>query len=144
MPLYRVETLEEIVSSSVSQTRFPALMLSGFAGLALILAAIGVYGVLAYMVAQSKHEIGVRTALGAQRGQILMQCFGRGMRWLAIGGSAGFFAALVLVRFIRSILFEIGPYDFDVFLTSSVVLTSVVLLACLIPAVRAARVDPSE
>jgi len=109
LPIYKVQTLDQIVSASVSQTRFPALLLSVFAGLALLLAAVGVYGVLAYTVEQRKHEIGVRMALGAQRAQILRLFLGHGVKWAMLGGSVGLLAAFILVRFMRSMLFEIGP-----------------------------------
>jgi predicted permease len=142
LPLYKVSTLKEIVSSSISQTRFPALTLSVFACTALLLAAIGVYGVLAYTVAQSRHEIGVRMALGAQQGQILRFFLGRGMRWAALGGCSGLVAALLLVRFMRSMLFEISAYDFTNLLAVVSVLSVVVVLACSIPAIRATRVNP--
>jgi putative ABC transport system permease protein len=142
LPVYNVSTLKELVSASISQTRFPALTLSLFAGSALLLAAIGVYGVLAYSVAQSRHDIGVRMALGAQQGQILRFFLGQGAKWAALGGSAGLVAALILVRFMRGMLFQVGPYDPTILLTVTAVLSSVVLIACLIPALRAARVDP--
>ena len=142
LPIYKVSTVKELVSSSISQTRFPALTLSVFACTALLLAAIGVYGVLAYTIAQSRHEIGVRMALGAQQGQILKFFLGQGVRWAALGGCAGLTTAFVLVRFMRSILFKIGPYDPKIFLIATAVLSVVVLVACLIPALRAANVDP--
>jgi predicted permease len=142
LPIYKVSTLEQVVSSSVVQTRFPALTLSLFACTALILAAIGVYGVLAYTVAQSRHDIGVRMALGAQRAQILRLFLGQGMRWAALGGCMGLLAALILVRFMRSILFQIGPYDPKIFLTVTAALSAVVLMACFIPALRATKIDP--
>jgi ABC-type antimicrobial peptide transport system permease subunit len=126
----------------LSQTRFPALTLSLFACTALILASIGVYGVLAYSVVQGGHDIGVRMALGAQQGQILRFYLGQGARWAAFGGCAGLVAALVLVRFMRSMLFQIAPYDPKVFLAVAVLISIVVLLACSIPALRAAKVDP--
>jgi predicted permease len=142
LPIYKVATLQQVVSSSVSQTRFPALTLSLFACTALILAAMGVYGVLAYTVAQSRHEIGVRMALGAQQGQILRFFLGQGVRWAALGGSAGLVAALMLVRFMRSMLFQIGPYDPTILLAVTAVLSAVVLVACFVPALRATKVDP--
>jgi len=142
LPIYKVQTLGEIVSASTSQTRLPALLLSVFAGIALLLAAVGVYGVLAYTVAQSTHEIGVRMALGAPRQQILKSFLGHGIRWAAIGGSAGLVAAFILVRFMRSMLFEVRPYDPTIFLSVAGVLGIVVLLACYFPASRATRVDP--
>jgi putative ABC transport system permease protein len=142
LPIYKVSTLKELVSSSISHTRFPALTLSLFASAALLLAAIGVYGVLAYTVAQSRHEIGVRMALGAQQGQILRFFLGQGVKWAALGGFAGLLAALILVRFMRSMLFQVGPYDPRILLAVTAVLSAVVLMACLIPALRAANVDP--
>ena len=142
LPIYKVSTLEQVVSSSVSQTRFPAVTLLLFACTALTLAAIGVYGVLAYTVAQSRHDIGVRMALGAQQAQILRLFLGYGVRWAALGGCAGLLAALILVRFMRSMLFQIGPYDPKIFLTVTVALSAVVLMACFIPALRATKIDP--
>jgi len=142
LPIYKVQTLGEIVSASASQTRFPTVLLSVFAGIALLLAAIGVYGVLAYTVAQSRHEIGVRMALGAPRQHILKLFLGHGIKWAALGGSVGLVAAFILVRFMRSMLFEVGPYDPTIFLSVAGVLGIVVLMACYFPARRATRVDP--
>ncbi len=142
LPIYKVQTLGEIVSASTSQTRLPALLLSVFAGIALVLAAVGVYGVLAYTVAQSSHEIGVRMALGAPRQHILKLFLGQGIKWAALGGGTGLVAAFILVRFMRSILFEVGPYDPTIFLSVVGVLAIVVLMACYIPASRATSVDP--
>ena len=142
LPIYKVSTLKELVSSSLLQTRFPALTLSLFACAALLLAAIGVYGVLAYTVAQSRHEIGVRMALGAQQGQILRFFLGQGARWSALGGCAGIVVALMMVRFMRSMLFQISAYDPTNFVAVAAVLSVVVLVACFIPALRATWVDP--
>jgi putative ABC transport system permease protein len=142
VPIYKVSTLEQLVASSVSPTRFPALTLSFFASTALFLAAIGVYGVIAYTVAQSRHDIGVRLALGAHRGQILGFFLAQGVRWAAIGGFAGSAAALILVRFMRSMLFEVSAYDPMIFIAVVGVLSLVVLIAGTIPALRAAKVDP--
>jgi len=142
LPVFKVATLEQVVSSSVSQTRFPTIALSIFAGIALFLSAIGVYGVLAYTVAQSRHDIGVRLALGAGRGQILRLFLGQGVRWAASGGSAGIAAALILVRFMRSMLFEVSAYDPAILFAVAAVLSVVVLMAGMIPAHRAAKVDP--
>lgn len=142
LPLFKVSTLEQIVSSSTSQTRFPTLSLSLFAFIALFLSMIGVYGVLAYTVAQSRRDIGIRIALGAEQGQIVRFFLGQGVRWAAIGGCAGLIAAMALVRFMRSLLFEVSAYDPGVFVTVGLGMTIVVLLACCIPALRAAKVDP--
>ena len=142
LPVYKVQTLDQIVSASVSQARFPALLLSVFAGLALLLAAVGVYGVLAYTVEQSKHEIGVRMALGAPRAQILRLFLGQGVKWAMLGGGAGLLAAFILVRFMRSMLFEVGAYDPGIFASGVAMLTIVVLMACYLPALRATKIDP--
>jgi putative ABC transport system permease protein len=142
LPIYHVATLKDQVASSISQTRFSAFTLSLFACTALLLAAIGVYGVLAYTVVQSSHEIGVRMALGAQQGQILRFFLSWGMRWAAFGGCVGLVAALLLVRFMRSMLFEISAYNPTNMLAVVAVLCVAVLLACSIPARRATRVNP--
>jgi len=142
LALFKVSTLEQIVSSSTSQTRFPTLSLSFFASIALFLSAIGIYGVLAYTVAQSRHDIGVRMALGARQGQILRLFLGQGLRWAVIGGCVGTIAAIMLVRFMRSMLFEVSAYDPWIFVSVVLGLLMVVSLACSIPALRAAKVDP--
>jgi len=142
LALFKVSTLEQIVSSSVSLTSFPTVVLSIFAGVALFLSAIGVYGVLAYTVSQSRHDIGVRLALGAGRKQILGLFLRQGIRWAAIGGIVGIAAAISLARFMRSMLFEVSAYDPAIFLAVAAALSVVVLLAGLIPARRAAKVDP--
>lgn len=142
LALFKVSTLEQLVSSSTSQTRFPTLSLSLFAFLALFLSAIGVYGVLAYTVAQSRHDIGVRMALGAQQGQILRFFLNQGLRWAVIGGGVGTIAAVMLVRFMRSMLFGVSAYDPKIFVTVGLGLLIVVLLACSIPALRAAKLNP--
>jgi predicted permease len=142
LPVFKIATLEQVVSSSVSQTRFPTIALSIFAGIAMFLSAIGVYGVLAYTVAQSRHEIGVRLALGAGRRQILRLFLSQGVRWAALGGSAGIAAALILVRFMRSMLFEVSAYDPEILFAVAAVLSVVVLMAGMIPAIRAMKVDP--
>ena len=142
LPIYKVSTLEQIVSSSISPTRFPAVVLSIFGSIALFLSAVGVYGVLAYTVAQRRHEIGVRIALGARRGQILGSFLGQGVRWVAIGSCIGLIAALTLVRFMRSMLFEVSAYDPRIFFAVPLILAAVVLLASFLPALRAACEDP--
>jgi putative ABC transport system permease protein len=142
LPVFRIATLQEVVSSSLSQTRFPTIALSVFAGIALFLSAIGVYGVLAYTVALSRHEIGVRLALGAGREQIVRLFLGQGVRWTAVGGLAGIATALIVVRFMKSLLFDVSAYDPAIFLGASAVLLAVVTVAGIMPARRAARVDP--
>lgn len=142
LPVYKVATLHEIVSSSLSETRFPALVLSAFALLSLTLAAIGIYGVLAYIVAQRGQEIGLRMALGATPGKILRLFLHQALSWAALGAGAGLVTALLLVRFLASLLFQVSPYDPGVLLAAVAVLAAIAALASYIPARRAARVDP--
>ena len=142
LPIYKVLSLEQVALSSISRTRYPAFTLSLFACAALLLAGIGIYGVLAYTVAQRTHEIGVRMALGAQRKKILWSFVDQGIRWTAIGGCIGLAAALTLVRFMRSILFEITPYDPKVLLVVVGIIAAATLSACTIPGVRATKIDP--
>jgi predicted permease len=144
LALFKVSTLEQVVSSSVSQTRFPTVALCIFAGIALFLSAIGVYGVLAYTVAQNQHDIGVRLALGAGRAQVLRFFLRKSVRWAAIGGAAGLAGAFILVRFMRSMLFDVSAYDPAIYLAAATVLVLVVLVSGLLPARRAAQVDPME
>lgn len=142
LPMYDISSLEQIVSSSVSPTRYPAFAFSLFACGALMLAVIGAYGVLAYTVAQRRHEIGLRMALGARRSQVLRFFLAQGVRWAAAGGLLGLIAALLLVRFMRSILFDVKAYDPTIFLAACAVLSIAVLLACVIPALQATKIDP--
>jgi predicted permease len=142
IPMYKVSTLEQLVGRSFSQTRVPAVTLFVFACTALLLAGVGVYGVLAYVVARSRHDIGVRMALGAQRGQILRFFIGQGVRWAIAGGLAGIVVALWLVQFMHAMLFEISAYDPRILVLVTMVLYIVVFLACIIPSLRAVRVDP--
>jgi len=124
--------------------RLNLALLAVFAGVALALAVIGLYGVLAYAVAQRQREIGVRMALGAQRRDVLGLVVGHGMRLTGIGVILGLAGALALTRVLKSLLFEIKPFDPVTFLMVTAVLTGVALLACWIPARRAAKVDPIE
>jgi putative ABC transport system permease protein len=124
------------------QPRFLSLLLATFAGIALFLAAIGIYGVMAYAVAQRTQEIGVRMALGAQRLHVLRLVFGQGFVLLAIGTAIGLAGAFALTRLMHSLLFEITPTDPLTYSAVVVLLAVVALFACYIPARRATRVDP--
>jgi ABC-type antimicrobial peptide transport system permease subunit len=142
LPVYKILTLDQIVSASNSPTRFPTLILSLFAGLAVVMAATGVCGLLAYSVAQSRHEIGVRMALGAQRSQILGSFLGQAIRWAVLGECLGLIASLLLVRFMRSLLFEVIPYDVRILAGVVTMLTAVIVAACYVPSFRATKINP--
>jgi putative ABC transport system permease protein len=134
--------VEEIVSGSIAQQRFTMTLLAIFAGLAVVLGAMGLYGVISYSVVQLTRELGVRSALGAGRGDLFKLVVGQGVRLAAIGLLMGVAASLGLTRFLRSILYGVRPSDPFVVATVTVVLVAVALFACYVPAHRAARVDP--
>jgi predicted permease len=135
-------SLEEVVSSSIAQQRFTMTLLTIFAGLALVLGAMGLYGVISYSVVQRTRELGVRSALGAGRGDLFKLVVGQGMKLAAIGLLIGVAASLGLTRFLQSMLYGVRPSDPLVLVTVTVVLATVALLACYVPAYWAARVDP--
>jgi ABC-type antimicrobial peptide transport system permease subunit len=135
-------TLDEWVSTNVAQPKFNALLLAGFAVVALLLAAIGIYGVLSYSVNQRTREIGVRMALGAERSDVLRLIVREGMKVALIGVAIGLVAALALGRFLSSLVFGVTVRDPATFAVVAVVLSAVAFAACVIPARRAARVDP--
>lgn len=141
-PISNVATMEDIVARSVSQDRFSALLLGLFGMLALLLAAVGIYGVTAYSVTHRAHEIGVRIALGARRGRILQLVLGRSLRSLSIGLIIGLAASLALTGALSALLYDVQPRDPAILLGASAVLVGVALLAAFIPARRASRVDP--
>lgn len=140
--VFNIATMEELLSDSISLRRFSMFLLGIFAGLALVLAAIGIYGVLAQLVAQRTHEIGIRMALGAQTRDVLRLIVGHGMTLTLAGIIAGIFGALGLTRLIVNLLFGVGPTDPITFAVIAVLLSLVALLACYVPARRAAKLDP--
>lgn len=142
-PVYAVKTMEQYVSESVTDQRLAVFLLAAFAGLALILAAVGIYGVISYSVSQRTHEIGVRAALGAQQGDILRLVMGQGLRLVLLGAIAGIISALALTRLMASLLYGVNPADPLTLIVVSFVLTAAAMLACYIPARRATKVDPT-
>jgi putative ABC transport system permease protein len=134
--------LGSLVSENSARPRFVTTLISGFAALALLLAALGIYGVLAYIVRGSAREMGLRTALGAPSRQIVAHVLMIGMR-PAIGGlAAGLAGAALLSRYLQSLLFQVEPLDATTFLIGGIVLALSAAIACLIPAIYAAKVDP--
>ena len=142
LPLYSVETLEEYVAASLAQQRFQTLLLTLFATVALILTAVGLYGVVSYSVAQRTREIGIRMALGARMTDVLKLIVKGGMALALTGVGLGLVGALALTRFIASLLFGVSATDAATFITVPVVLLAVALFACYLPARRATRVEP--
>jgi len=118
------------------------VLLAIFAGLALVLAAVGIYGVMSYAVSQRTQEIGIRLAIGAQATDVLRMVVGEGLKLTMLGTGLGLVGALIVARLISSLFFGIGPYDPVTFAGITVLLTMVAFLACYIPARRATRVDP--
>ena len=144
LPLENVRTLSYLVDSALQQPRLSVELIGGFAGMALLLTAIGLYGVLAYNVGQRSREIGIRMALGAQKSQVLSLVIGHGLRLILVGIALGLVAALALTRVMGSLLFEVKPTDPITYLGVSGLLLAIGCLACWLPARRATRVDPIQ
>ncbi len=143
-PVANVRTMEEVIAASVAQRRFILMLLGGFAGAALLLAGIGLYGVIAYAVSQRTREIGIRMALGATRSAVLALVLRQGMKLAGIGVLLGTAGGLGLTRVLTGFLYEVKPTDPATFVSVSLILTLVAVLACWLPARRAAKVDPME
>jgi predicted permease len=142
LPIYNVRTMEQRVEESLARRRFSMLLLTLFAALALALAAIGVYGVIAYLVTQGTRDLGIRMALGATPRSIVLLILGHGMSVALIGVVAGLAGAFVATGFMRNLLFGVAPSDPVTFAVVSLLLAGVALVACYVPARRAARIDP--
>jgi putative ABC transport system permease protein len=143
-PIYRVKTMEEVLADSVTDRRFPMLILTAFAATALLLSTLGVYGVVSYTVTQRTHEIGVRVALGAQSLYVLRMLIGQGMKLVLFGIAIGLVAAFALTRLMRTMLFGVSATDPLTFTVVALLLGAVALLACWIPARRATKADPLQ
>ncbi|MGB2624769.1 MAG: ABC transporter permease [Candidatus Acidiferrum sp.] len=142
LPVFGVQTMEEMLSAEVASQRFNAGALAGFAGLAVLLAAVGIYGVMAYAVSQRTREMGVRMALGADAGNVLRMILGQGLRLAIIGVGLGLAASFALTRLMSGLLFGVKPSDPETFVVVTCALLTVAVVACWIPAQRATRVDP--
>lgn len=141
-PAYDIKTMDDVFSASVANTRLVVLLFGAFAMFALLLASIGIYGVIAYSVAQRTHEIGIRLAVGAQTKDVLKMIITQGMILALIGAGLGLVGAFAATRVMRSLLYGVSATDPLIFIGVSLLLTVVALLACYIPARRATKVDP--
>ena len=140
--VFNIRSMEQILSESVGPRRFSMLLLTVFAVVAMVLASIGIYGMMSYAVAQHTREIGVRMALGAKYGSVLRLVIGQGMKLALAGVAIGLVASVALTRTIKSLLFNVSATDPATFAWIALLLTLVALFACWIPARRATRVDP--
>lgn len=140
---YNIKTLEEVLSDSIAPRRFNLLLLGTFAIVALVLAALGVYGVVAYAVSERTHEIGIRMALGAGRSKVVRMMVAQGMWSVVAGLVVGLFGAWAATRLIAGLLYGVQPHDMATFAVTTVALGSIACLACVVPALKAALVDPA-
>jgi ABC-type antimicrobial peptide transport system permease subunit len=141
--VWKIRSMRSLVDRDLAPQKFTMLLTGSFALLALLLAAVGVYGVMSYAVAQRTQEIGIRLALGAARSQVVRMVLGRGARIIAAAAGLGLLISLGAARLLRSQLFQVAANDLLTFVTVPVGLAAVALLACYLPARRAAGVDPA-
>ena len=144
VPIARVASMDEVVGKSIAGRTFTTTLLAGFAALALLLAGIGIYGVIAFGVLQRRYEFGVRMALGASGASVVRMVVGDGVRMMAAGLVIGLAGALAVDRLLLSLLVGVSPTDLPTLLGVAAVLTAVALCACAIPARRATAVSPTE
>src|SRR2546423_5257414 len=142
IPLANVRTLDTVVADSIAPRRLSIVLLSAFSGIALLLASVGMYGVISFLVVQRTHEIGVRMALGAQRSDVLKMVVGHAAKLLLIGAAIGLPLAFFSNSALRTVLYKVSPFDISIFLLVTAVLAGIGLLASYLPAVRATRADP--
>jgi putative ABC transport system permease protein len=141
-PMANVRTLEAVTADSVAPRRMSMVLLGAFSGIALLLAGVGIYGVISYLVVQRTHEIGVRMALGAQRRDVLRLVVGHALKLVGIGTVIGLVLALLSTRTLSALLYSVGAFDATTFVFVTVTLAAVALVASYIPALRATRADP--
>jgi putative ABC transport system permease protein len=144
LPISNLQTMENLISASIAQQRFYLWLMGGFAAVALLLAAVGIYGVTSYAVTQRSHEIGIRMALGAQSADVFKLVIGQGVKPALIGLTLGLIVGAALTRLMKSLLYGVSVTDALTFTLVSLFLAAIALLACYLPARRATKVDPME
>jgi putative ABC transport system permease protein len=144
LPVSNVVTMEQVIADSLWQPRFNLQLIGFFASVALALAAIGLYGVMSYSIAQRTHEVGLRMALGAQRGDVIKLVLIQGIKLTLLGLTLGLSASAALTRLMSNMLFGVSATDPTTFAVIALVLIGVAVIACLVPAHRATKVDPME
>jgi putative ABC transport system permease protein len=142
LPVFGVRSMDQLIGNAIARQRLTLVLLLGLACLALLLAAVGIYGVISYSVSQRTHEIGIRLALGARTGDVLRLIVGQGMKMTLVGVALGLLSAYAMTRWIETLLFRVGATDPVTFTVIALLLIVVSLLACYIPARRATKVDP--
>jgi putative ABC transport system permease protein len=142
VPIYDVKSMEEMVAESGSLRRFDMWLIGAFAGLALALAAVGIYGVMAYSVAQRTREIGIRMAMGAQQQNVVLLILGQGAKLATVGVVVGLAGALTLANVMASLVFGVSPRDLTTFSIVPCLVLALILIGCYLPARRAAKIDP--
>jgi putative ABC transport system permease protein len=142
LPVFAIFTMDQLLGNTLAQRRLTLVLLASLAALALLLAAVGIYGVVSYSVRQRTHELGLRMALGAQARDVLRLILAQGLKLTLVGVALGLLASLALTRWMESLLFGVRPADALTFCVIAVVLLGVALLACWLPARRATKVDP--
>jgi putative ABC transport system permease protein len=142
LPVFHAETLDDVLSSSLSVRRFSMEMVALFAGTALLLAALGIYGTISFLVNEQSHEIAIRLALGAQRRDVLSMVLRQGLTLAAVGAGIGLVSASIVSHLMAGLLYGVSPYDLSTFVAVTAVLTAVAIAASYVPALRAMRLDP--
>ena len=144
LPLISVRTMEEVIEDNTQSQQFLSLLVGSFAGLAALLAAVGIYGVLSYAVTQRTREIGIRISLGASQGRVLAEVLRQGVVLIAVGSAIGIGGAFAAGKILTTLLHEVKPGDPSILVATTALLAVVALIACYIPARRAARLDPTN
>jgi len=142
LPIAGISTMDKILYDSISDNRFNMLLISLFGTVAVVLAVVGVYGVMSYTVTQNTREIGIRMALGGQRRDVLRLMILHGLKLVVIGLALGIVGAFALTRLMMTLLYQVSSTDPTIFVSISVLLALVALIACYVPARRATRIDP--